>query len=98
MNDELLKSAREVIGDYLRQRREEKGLSRYRVMQMAGWSRIDPILKIERGESYGIDTLLRYLQATDTYLFFGDKEKKDPASPLDTDDMMRAIDASDPKL
>ena len=55
MNDELLKSAREVIGDYLRQRREEKGLSRYRVMQLAGWSRIDPILKIERGESYGIE-------------------------------------------
>ena len=53
MNEELLKSAREVIGDFLRQRREEKGLSRYRVMQMAGWLRIDPIYVSRIEDNYG---------------------------------------------
>ena len=69
MSEEYLKYAREVIGDFLKQTREGKGLSRYNVAKQAGWERIDPVVRIERGENYSIDTLLRYLKATDIYIF-----------------------------
>ena len=68
MSEEYLKSAREVIGDFLKQMRERKGLSRYNVAKRAGWERIDPVVRIENGETYNIDSLLRYLRATDIYL------------------------------
>lgn len=78
MNEEYLKSAREVIGDFLKQMREGKGISRYNVAKQAGWERIDPVVRIENGETYNIDTLLRYLKATDIYIFFSEKNKSNP--------------------
>ena len=39
-----------------------------------GWERIDPVVRIENGETYNIDTLLRYLKATDIYIFFSEKK------------------------
>lgn len=98
MSEEYLKSAREVIGDFLKQMRERKGLSRYNVAKRAGWERIDPIVRIENGETYNIDSLLRYLQATDIYIFFSEKNKSNPNEPLDVENMMQAIDRNDPKL
>lgn len=98
MNEEYLKSAREVIGDFLKQMREGKGMSRYNVAKQAGWERIDPVVRIERGENYSIDTLLRYLKATDIYIFFSEKNKSNPDATLDVEDMMQAIDKNDPKL
>ena len=95
MSEEYLKSAREVIGDFLKQTREGKGLSRYNVAKQAGWERIDPVVRIERGENYSIDTLLRYLKATDIYIFFSEKNKSNPDATLD---MMQAINKNDPKL
>lgn len=98
MSEEYLKSAREVIGDFLKQMRERKGLSRYNVAKRAGWERIDPVVRIENGETYNIDSLLRYLRATDIYIFFSEKNKSNPNEPLDVEDMMQAIDKNDPKL
>ena len=98
MSEEYLKSAREVIGDFLKRTREKKGLSRYNVAKQAGWERIDPVVRIERGENYSIDTLLRYLKATDIYIFFSEKNKSNPGATLDVEDMMQAIDKNDPKL
>ena len=98
MSEEYLKSAREVIGDFLKQTREGKGLSRYNVAKQAGWERIDPVVRIERGENYSIDTLLRYLKATDIYIFFSEKNKSNPNDPLDVEDMRKAINKNDPKL
>lgn len=98
MSEEYLKSAREVIGDFLKKMRERKGLSRYNVAKRAGWERIDPVVRIENGETYNIDSLLRYLQATDIYIFFSEKNKSNPNEPLDVEDMMQAIDKNDPKL
>ena len=98
MSEEYLKSAREVIGDFLKQTREEKGLSIYNVAKQAGWERIDPVVRIERGENYSIDTLLRYLKATDIYIFFSEKNKSNPNATLDVEDMMQAINKNDPKL
>ena len=98
MSEEYLKSAREVIGDFLKQMRERKGLSRYNVVKRAGWERIDPVVRIENGETYNIDSLLRYLRATDIYIFFSEKNKSNPNEPLDVENMMQAIDRNDPKL
>ena len=98
MSEEYLKSAREVIGDFLKQMRERKGLSRYNVAKRAGWERIDPVVRIENGETYNIDSLLRYLRATDIYIFFSEKNKSNPNEPLDVENMMQAIDKNDPKL
>ena len=98
MSEEYLKSAREVIGDFLKQTREGKGLSRYNVAKQAGWERIDPVVRIGRGENYSIDTLLRYLKATDIYIFFSEKNKSNPNDPLDVEDMRKAINKNDPKL
>ena len=98
MSEEYLKYAREVIGDFLKQTREGKGLSRYNVAKQAGWERIDPVVRIERGENYSIDTLLRYLKATDIYIFFSEKNKSNPGTTLDVEDMMQAIDKNGPKL
>lgn len=98
MSEEYLKSAREVIGDFLKQMRERKGLSRYNVAKRAGWERIDPVVRIENGETYNIDSLLRYLRATDIYIFFSEKNKSNPNEPLDVQDVMQAIDKNDPKL
>ena len=98
MSEESLKSAREVIGDFLKQMRERKGLSRYNVAKRAGWERIDPVVRIENGETYNIDSLLRYLRATDIYIFFSEKNKSNPNEPLDVENMMQAIDRNDPKL
>ena len=50
------------------------------------------------GETYNIDTLLRYLKATDIYIFFSEKNKSNPDATLDVEDMMQAIDKNDPKL
>ena len=83
MSEEYLKYARKVIGDFLKQTREGKGLSRYNVAKQAGWERIDPVVRIERGENYSIDTLLRYLKATDIYIFFSEKNKSNPDATLD---------------
>ena len=59
MSEEYLKYDREVIGDFLKQTREGKGLSRYNVAKQAGWERIDPVVRIERGENYSsIDTVI----------------------------------------
>jgi len=98
MSEEYLKSAREVIGDFLKKMRERKGLSRYNVAKRAGWERIDPVVRIENGETYNIDSLLRYLRATDIYIFFLEKNKSNPNEPLDVENMMQAIDRNDPKL
>ncbi len=98
MSEEYLKSAREVIGDFLKKMRERKGMSRYNVAKQAGWERIDTVVRIENGETYNIDSLLRYLRATDIYIFFSEKNKSNPNEPLDVEDMMQAIDRNDPKL
>jgi len=41
---------------------------------------------------------LRYLKATDIYIFFSEKNKSNPGAMLDVEDMMQAIDKNDPKL
>ena len=99
MSEEYSKAPHQETGDFLKRTREKKGLSRYNVAKQAGWERIDPVGRIERGETYSsIDTLLRYLKATDIYIFFSEKNKSNPGTTLDVEDMMQAIDKNGPKL
>ncbi len=98
MSEEYSKAPHQETGDFLKRTREKKGLSRYNVAKQAGWERIDPIVRIERGENYSIDTLLRYLKATDIYIFFSEKNKSNPDEPIDVEDMMQAIDKNGTKL
>ena len=98
MSEEYSKAPHQETGDFLKRTREKKGLSRYNVAKQAGWERLDPIVRIERGENYSIDTLLRYLKATDIYIFFSEKNKSNPDEPIDVEDMMQAIDKNGTKL
>ena len=67
-------NTREVIGRYLRDTREEKGISLYRVSKSSGL-RFETIKAIESGEkNYSMDSLLAYIGAIDVYFFFSPKE------------------------
>lgn len=69
-------NTREVIGRYLRDTREEKGISLYRVSKSSGL-RFETIKSIESGEkNYSIDSLLAYIGAIDVYFFFSPKEQE----------------------
>lgn len=97
MNNDLIKSAREVIGEYLKNLREEKGISKYAIIKETGL-RIELINSVETGSSaYTIDTLLKYTTGIGAYVFFGDKAGKNPDKPLDVDDMMKEIKKNDPR-
>ena len=99
MSEEYSKAPHQETGDFLKRTREKKGLSRDNVAKQAGWERIDPIVRIERGETYSsIDTLLRYLKTTDIYIFFSEKNKSNPDDPIDVEDMMQTIDKNNPKI
>lgn len=67
-------NTREVIGRYLRDTREEKGISLYRVSKSSGL-RFETIKAIESGgKNYSMDSLLAYIGALDVYFFFSPKE------------------------
>lgn len=95
MKDEVIEAARKRIGDFLKKNREEQGLTKYSVTKTAGWYNSIFIDKIENGQPYNIDTLLRYLQATNMYIFFAQKDKSDDTRPLDEDDIFNAIKKED---
>lgn len=96
MGNDLIKSAREVIGEYLRNLREEKGISKYAIIQKVEIP-ITLINAIETGSSaYTIDSLLKYTTGIGAYVFFGDKAGKNPDKALDEDDMIKEIKKNNP--
>ena len=71
-------NTREIIGRYLRDTREEKGISLYRVSKSSGL-RFETIKAIESGEkNYSIDSLLAYIGAIDVFFYFAPKEQENP--------------------
>lgn len=63
MHPEILAEARRQYGQFIRERREEKGMSYLRLAEITGLQRTQ-IYKIERGEgNYTIDTFHTILQA-----------------------------------
>lgn len=96
MNNELIISAREVIGDYLSSLRKEKGISKYAVIQKTGIP-ITLINAIESGKTaYTIDSLLKYTTGIGAYVFFGDKSGKDEKKTLDENDIIKKCEDNDP--
>jgi cytoskeletal protein RodZ len=61
-NKEILKTAREKIGEMCRTTREDKSLSKYAIEKSHGL-RFEQINAIENGDGYTIDTFLTYCSA-----------------------------------
>ena len=90
-------SAREVLGDYLRRNLEEQNISIYKVRKITDL-RPETIKAIESGsQSYNIDSLLTYIEATNLYIFFSQKHKEEP-NPIDVKDMLKSMREADPNL
>lgn len=69
-------SEREVLGDFLRTNREEQRISIYKVRKITDLHP-ETIKAIESGsQSYNIDSLLTYINATNLCLFFSRKEEE----------------------
>lgn len=88
---------REVMGQRLREFREERGLSAYRVAQVGG-IRIDQVKAVERGDqNYTIDAFLGYIIGCDLYMYFSEKSE-DRQQPHDFQDLAAKGEEHDPKL
>lgn len=73
---------REVLGQRLKEFREERGLSMYAVSQKGG-IRIEQVKAVEEGlKNYTIDIFLGYIAGSDLYMYFAEKDNKDPISDL----------------
>jgi transcriptional regulator with XRE-family HTH domain len=77
LNSEILE-ARKIIGSWLKQMREDKGLTQEQVADKLGVGK-QTVSKIEAGRwSFSIDYINRFAQALDFYVFFIPKDSKDP--------------------
>jgi len=95
IDEKVIVSGREVIGQYLKEMRKEKGISIYRIEKETGVTR-QIINSIEDGSrAYTIDSFLKYTSSIGAYLFFGDKEGKKDA-PLDGDHILKEQERNDP--
>ncbi len=93
----LTHSAREVIGQFLEERRKELNLSYYQLHQATGLHN-NQIKSVFKGDTnYTIDSLLLLSDPLKLYLFFGSKEGKKNI-PLDVKHMIKQIEKSDPEL
>jgi transcriptional regulator with XRE-family HTH domain len=97
MEEQQLLNYREVLGQGLCDLRKGKGISTYQIRQKQNLN-AETINQIETGSAaYTINSLLKYLQAIDVYVFFADKKGKEDV-PLDVKHMRKAVRNSDPKL
>jgi len=92
---EITNTAREVIGQFLEERRKELGLTYYQLRQQTGLQHNQIISIFEGSINYTIDSLLQITVALKIYLFFGEKDGKKDV-PLDADHMVEQIKKSDP--
>lgn len=76
INEKVIFTARQKVGQHLQSIREEKQLTYYAVAKMAGIS-IDQVQSIEAGnKAYTIDSFLKIIHALDVYFFLEDKDGK----------------------
>ncbi|MDD6210499.1 MAG: hypothetical protein PUB21_07845 [Bacteroidales bacterium] len=88
---------REVIGEWLKKFREERGLNT-ETISVKGKISIDKIDYIENGsENYTIDEFLSYIIGSDLYLFLSEKSE-DRNNPHDFADMLNKMQNRDPNL
>lgn len=76
INEKVVIAARKLVGQHLKNIREEKQLSYYAVGKLAGMS-IEQIQGVESGEkAYTFDSFLKITHALDCYFFLEDKDGK----------------------
>lgn len=91
MKKETKEVARQKIGEYLKDLREEKGISTYQMTKSHG-IRFEAIQAIEEGSSnYTIDNFLTYISALDCYFYLANREGKH----LDQDDMISKMEGGE---
>lgn len=77
VNPEYLLEVRKIIGDWIRQMREDKGYSQEDLGEKMGIDR-STIAKIENGKwNFGIDTVTMFAVHLDFFQFFIPKNSKD---------------------
>ena len=85
MDPEVLKLARQKLGEFLKEERQKSGISKYKVAETTGLQR-SQIDSIEEGSrAYTIDTLFAYAAGIDCYLMFQIEPRE--GKHLDMDDM-----------
>lgn len=92
---EITNAAREVIGQFLEQRRKELGLSYYQLKKATGLHHLQIKAVFEGSKNYTIDSLLQLTVPLKLYMFFGEKDGKKDV-PLDADHMTEQIKKNDP--
>lgn len=98
INNKVSEAAREVIGQFLKETRTEKGISAYRICKDAGLAS-QQVTAIESGSTnYTVDALFAYLEAVDLYVFFAPKSGKDRSELLDEEDILKKANSTDPNL
>lgn len=76
INEKVITTARHLVGQHLKNIREEKQLTYYAVAKLAGMS-IEQVQGIESGETaYTFDSFLKITHALDCYFFLEDKDGK----------------------
>ncbi len=97
MDNNLIPSVREVIGENLKKFRESKQITIYRLINETGLSR-QQLNAIEKGEtSYTIDSFIKYISALNLYIFFGEKNFiPTQDKPHDFDDMLKSGEENKP--
>lgn len=91
------KAYREVLGQRLKEFREKRGLTAYKVAQN-GCIRVDQVKAIETGETnYTIDAFLGYIAGSDLYMYFAEKSKN-RKRPHDFNDIADMAMNNDPDL
>jgi transcriptional regulator with XRE-family HTH domain len=77
INQEYLYEVRKIIGSWIKQMREEKGLTQEELADKMGMSRTT-ISKVEDGKwNYGIDTITLFAVHLDFFQFFIPKNSND---------------------
>lgn len=92
VNQEYLQEVRKIIGDWLRDMREQKGLTQDELADKMGIER-STIAKIENGKwNFGIDTVTMFAVHLDFYQFFIPKDSNDDLTMSMRDRWKRAQD------
>ena len=94
MNEKVIDSFREVLGQYLTNTMKEKGLNIYKLEKITSLPGLQINTVLSGKKNYTIDTLAKVLQALDLYVFFAPKE----GEHLNFDHMNEKLNENDPKL
>jgi hypothetical protein len=92
INKQVTETAREVLGQFLKQRADELKLTLYNLEKTTGLQGKQIKAVFDGSENYTIDSLLSIIHALDLYIFFAEKEGKH----LDKDHMIKSMTEKDP--